>query len=69
MIYVTIQAYWISQSFAMIIYLKTESYIQLKIHTLLMPVVHLIHMITEIIKLLQCIYNKGLVSYIYLNTF
>ena len=29
-----------------------------------MPVVHLIHVTTEMIKLLQYIYNKGLISYI-----
>ena len=29
-----------------------------------MPVVHLIHVITEMIKLLQYIYNEDLISYI-----
>ena len=29
-----------------------------------MPVVHLIHVTTEMIKLLQYIYNQGLISYI-----
>ena len=44
--------------------MKIESYIQLKIHNVSMPVVHLIHVTTEMIKLLQYIYNKGLISYI-----
>ena len=43
--------------------MKIESYIQLKIHVS-MPVVHLIHVTTEMIKSLQYIYNKGLISYI-----
>ena len=42
--------------------MKTESYIQLKIHNVSMPVVHLIHVTTEMIKLLQYIYNKGRIS-------
>ena len=29
-----------------------------------MPVVHLIHVTTEMIKSLQYIYNKGIISYI-----
>ena len=58
------QGYWISKSFTIIIYLKIESYIQLKIHNVSMPVVHLIHVTTEMIKSLQYIYNKGLISYI-----
>ena len=37
---------------------------QLKIHNVSMPVVPLIHVTTKMIKSLQCIYNKGLVSYI-----
>ena len=37
---------------------------QLKIHNASMPVVHLIHVTTEIIKSLQYIYNKDLISYI-----
>ena len=44
--------------------MKIESYIQLKIHNVSMPVVHLIHVTTEMIKSLQYIYNKGLISYI-----
>ena len=38
------QGYWISKSFTIIIYLKIESYIQLKVHNVSMPVVHLIHL-------------------------
>ena len=57
------EGYWISTSFT-IIYLKTESYIQLKTYNVLMPVVHLVHMTTEMTKSLQYIYNKGLISYI-----
>ena len=53
-----------SKSFTTIIYLKIESFIQLKIHNVSMPVVHLIHVTTEMIKSLQYIYNKGLISYI-----
>ena len=41
-----------------------KSYVQLKTHNISMPVVHLIHVITEMIKWLQYIYNKGLISYI-----
>ena len=44
--------------------MKIESYIQLKTHNVSMPVVHLIHVTTEMIKSLQYIYNKGLISYI-----
>ena len=44
--------------------MKIESYIQLKIHNVSMPVVHLIDVTTEMIKSLQYIYNKGLISYI-----
>ena len=44
--------------------MKIESYIQLKIHNVLMPVVHLVHLTTEMIKSLQYIHNKGLISYI-----
>ena len=44
--------------------MKIESYIQLKIHKVSMSVVHLIHVTTEMIKSLQYIYNKGLISYI-----
>ena len=47
------QGHWISKSFAIIIYLKIESYIQLKIHKVSMRVVHLIHVTTEMIKSLQ----------------
>ena len=43
--------------------MKIESYIQLKTHNVSMPVVHLIHVTTEMIKSLQYIYNKGLISY------
>ena len=50
-------------SFTIIIYLKIKSYIQLKIHNVSMLVVHLIHVKTEMIKLLQYIYNKDLISY------
>ena len=46
-IYICIYIYYIY------IYLKIESYIQLKIHNVLMPVVHLIHVTTEMIKSLQ----------------
>ena len=45
-------------------FLKIESYIQLEIHNVLMPVVHLVHVTTEMIKSLQYIYNKVLTSYI-----
>ena len=58
------QGYWISKSFTITIYLKIESYIQLKTHNVLMPVVHLIHVKTEMIKSLQYIFIKGLISYI-----
>ena len=44
--------------------MKIESYIQLKIHNVSMLVVHLIQVTTEMIKSLQYIYNKGLISYI-----
>ena len=44
--------------------MKIKSYIQLKIRNVSMPVVHLIHVTTEMIKSLQYIYNKGLISYI-----
>ena len=44
------QGYWISKSFTIIIYLKIESYIQLQILNVSMPVVHLIHATTEMIK-------------------
>ena len=49
------QGYWISKSFTIITYLKIESYIQLKIINVSMPVVHLIHVTTEMIKLSQYI--------------
>ena len=39
-------------------------YIQLKIHNVSLPVVHLIHVTTEMIKSLQYIYNKDPISYI-----
>ena len=59
------QGYWISKSFTIIVYLKIESYIQLKFHNVSMPVVHLIHDVTiEMIKSLLYIYNKGLIIYI-----
>ena len=59
------QGYWISKSFTIIVYLKIESYIQLKFHNVSMLVVHLIHDVTiEIIKSLLYIYNKGLIIYI-----
>ena len=45
-------------------YLKIKSYVQLKIYNVSMPVVHLIHVTTKMIKSLQYIYNKGLISYI-----
>ena len=54
--------YWICKSFTVIIYLKIESYSQLKIYNFWMPVVHLIHVTTEMIKSLQYLYNKGLNS-------
>ena len=57
------QGYWISKSFTIIIYLKIKSYIQLKIHNVSIPVVHLTHVATEMIKSLQCIYNIDLISY------
>ena len=44
------QGYWISKSFTIIIYLKIESYIQLQILNVSMPVLHLIHATTEMIK-------------------
>ena len=44
------QGYWISKSFTIIIYLKIETYIQLQILNVSMPVVHLIHATTEMIK-------------------
>ena len=44
--------------------MKIESYIQLKTHNVSMPVVHLIHVTTEMIKSLQYIYSKGIISYI-----
>ena len=63
-IYMYIYIYiYIYISFTIIIYLKIESFIQLKIHNVSMPVVHLIHVTTEMIKSLQYIYNKGLISY------
>ena len=37
---------------------------QLKIHNVSLPVVHLIHVTTEMIKSLQYIYNKDPISYI-----
>ena len=58
------EAHLISKSFTIIIHLKIESYTQLKIHNILMSVVHLIHVTTEMIKSLQYIYNKRLTSYI-----
>ena len=56
------QGYWISKSFTIIIYLKIKSYIQLKIQNVSMPVVHLIHVTTKMIKSLQYVYNKALIS-------
>ena len=50
--------------FLIIIYLKIKSYIQLKIHKVSIPVVHVIHGTTEITRSLQGIYNKDLISYI-----
>ena len=44
------QGYWISKSFTIIIYLKIESYIQLQIFNVSMPLVHLIHATREMIK-------------------
>ena len=44
--------------------MKIESYIQLKTHNVSMPVVHLIHVTTEMIKSLQYIFNKGMITYI-----
>ena len=44
------QGYWISKSFTIIINLKIESYIQLQILNVSMPVLHLIHATTEMIK-------------------
>ena len=42
------QGYLISKSFTIIIHLKIESYnVQLKIQNVSMPVVHLIHVTTE----------------------
>ena len=41
-----------------------KSYVQLKIHNVSMSVVHLNHVTTEMIKSLQYIYNKGIISYI-----
>ena len=58
------QGYGISKSFTIKNYLKIESYILLKIHNVLMPVVQIIHVTTEMIKSLQYIYNKDLMSYI-----
>ena len=46
------------------IYLKIDSYMQLKVHNVSIPVGHLIHVTTEMIKSLQYIYNKGLISYV-----
>ena len=54
----------VSKSFTIIIYLKIESYIQLKTHNVSMPLVHLIHVTPEMTKWLQYIYNKGLINYI-----
>ena len=36
-----------------------KSYVQLKTHNISMPVVHLIHVTTEMIKPLQYIYNNN----------
>ena len=44
--------------------MKIESYIQLKIHNVSMSLMDLIHVAAEIIKVLQDIYNNGLISYI-----
>ena len=54
----------LSVSFTIIIYLKIKSYLQLNIDNVSMPVVHLIYVTTEMIKSLQYIYNKDLMSYI-----
>ena len=55
------QGYW--KSFIIIIYLKIKSHTQFKSHNVLIPVAHLIQVITEMIKSLRFIYNKGLISY------
>ena len=55
-----ITIYILNRYFTVIIYLKVESYIQLKIHNFSMSVVHLIHVTTEMIKSLQYLYSKGL---------
>lgn len=44
--------------------MKIQNYIQLKIHDVSIPVVHLIHVTRKMIKWLQCIYNKDLISQI-----
>ena len=46
-----------SKSFTIMIYLKIESCIQLKIQNVSMPVVHLIHVTTEMIKSLQYVFK------------
>ena len=38
-------------------------YVQLRIHNVSVPVVHLIHVTTEMIKSLQYIYNKDPISF------
>ena len=58
------QGHWISKTFTIIIYLKIENYIQLKIHNFLLPVVRLIHGTTERIRSFQYIYSKNLKSFI-----
>ena len=55
------QGYW--KSFIIIIYLKIKSHTQFKSHNVSIPVAHLIQVITEMIKSLRFIYNKGLISY------
>ena len=59
--YITIYIYLIYVS---IYFYIIKIYIQLKIHNVSLPVVHLIHVTTEMIKSLQYIYNKDPISYI-----
>ena len=47
--------------------MKIKRYAQLKIPNVSMPAVHLIYVTTEMIKSLQYIYNKHLISYIEKN--
>ena len=58
------QGYGISKSFTIIIYLKIKRYIQVKIHNVSMTAVHLIPVRLEMIKALQYIHNKDLITYI-----